>query len=325
MPSQAGRAGVDVFFVISGFIMFHTTRDHSRTAPSFWRDRLIRIAPLYWFVTLIVTALSIAGFRPPGAERVDAVDVITSLAFFPTVSASGDWHPIINPGWTLIYEMYFYFLFGLTLFMKSQVWALAALIAFFSFGWLLAQSMPLPHAPTYYFSPIVFEFAAGGVLALLFNRSIVIPARTGRLIGYGLSAVGVVATVIAAAMFIELIDRSPSARTILFGGPAILIVAGALVLEKAGASSRSTALLFLGAASYAIYLCHDQVVAFTLRGFEALGASHTPVTQVAAAIVAITAGVGVGIALYLGFEKPVTKWLKSRARGSEPRGLGRSA
>lgn len=80
-----GRAGVDIFFVISGFIMFHTTWDARRRVTRFWIDRVIRIAPLYWLATLAVTGLVLVGFHPAGVMKISLEDVIADMLFLPDI------------------------------------------------------------------------------------------------------------------------------------------------------------------------------------------------------------------------------------------------
>src|SRR5215471_1422417 len=64
--SRFGTFGVDVFFVISGFIMFYTNRTMRRGAREFISNRLLRIVPLYWLATFAMVALFLIGFRPNG-------------------------------------------------------------------------------------------------------------------------------------------------------------------------------------------------------------------------------------------------------------------
>lgn len=313
----AGRAGVDIFFVISGFIMFHTTRNGDRALPDFWSDRLIRIVPVYWLMTVLLIVLVVLGFNPSGAEQIGMRDVVASFAFFPVVSATGDTFPIVDPGWTLIYEMYFYFLFGLTFFLKSQVKALCALVAFFAATFALSRlGPPLPHALNYVFEPITFEFAAGGLLALLYRYPLPVSARRGKIIGYAMSVVGFATIFTTAFLFGPILNMSLGLRTVMVGGPAVVIVAGALILEKSGAISKNPTLMLLGAASYAIYLSHEQVIIYTIRVFNKLGAPHTLPFQLTAAVVAGVLALSAGLALYMFFEKPFTAWLKSRLRRS---------
>lgn len=108
-------AAVDVFFVISGFIMVHSTRrwmDSKLPFKGFLVKRLIRIVPLYWFFTLFVSFLAFA--RPGLSEySVTAEFVAKSLFFIPTHTGPDFLRTtVVAVGWTLVYEFWFYLLFG---------------------------------------------------------------------------------------------------------------------------------------------------------------------------------------------------------------------
>jgi exopolysaccharide production protein ExoZ len=306
---SVGRAGVDLFFVISGFIMFHATHDTPQTPLRFWTNRVVRIAPLYWLVTLLVAALWLAGLAPFGVAKIDGQDILASLAFIPDVRADGSAYPVLAVGWTLVYEMYFYVLFGLCLLLRSQGLSLAVLTGFFLASWLALTQMTAPsHMLGVYLQPITLEFAAGGALALIWRRlPATLPAGAGRFWGYGLIIGGALALAVAAGYFGEAINTDGALRLAVFGSPAILVVAGALVLERAGAVSHQPHLLLLGAASYAIYLIHPLGVQY---GTAAVAGAGSIVAGVFAALVSVA----LGIALHLRIEKPLLARLSGAAR-----------
>ena len=105
--SVSTSSGVDVFFVISGFVMVYTTYKRTKNPFEFWRDRAIRIVPMYWIATLCMISLYMIGFRPAELHAYELQDVISSLFFIPDVRADGIEKPIIPLGWTLNYEMFF--------------------------------------------------------------------------------------------------------------------------------------------------------------------------------------------------------------------------
>lgn len=304
-----GRAGVDLFFVISGFIMFHATHESPQTPLRFWTNRLVRIAPLYWMATLLVVGLWLAGLAPFGVTRLDAQDVAASLAFLPDVRADGSGYPVLAVGWTLVYEMYFYALFGLCLFMRSQALSLVALAAFFLVSWFaLGWISAPPHALTVYLQPITLEFVAGGALALAWRKlPDRLPAVGGRVWGYGLAAVGLVALAPAAAVHGEAINSDSALRLVVFGLPAVLVMAGALILQRAGAVWREPRFLLLGAASYAIYLIHPLAIQYSVAAASVAG-------PLAAGIVALLASVALGVAVHRRIEIPMLAWLRATAR-----------
>jgi exopolysaccharide production protein ExoZ len=164
-----GSSGVSVFFVVSGFIMVHiswTNFGTSKAAANFMQRRIIRIVPLYWAATI----LAFAFHRVSGTHG--AVDgwreLGYSLVFVPYPGGDQSWSPVLSQGWTLNFEIMFYFLFAIGLFFPRRV-ALAAivglLVAFVLFG------SYIPNASLAYLaSPIVLWFALGMALAILWHR-----------------------------------------------------------------------------------------------------------------------------------------------------------
>jgi hypothetical protein len=101
---QIGAAGVDIFFVISGFIMFHTNRNVfglTGAAILFLKRRILRIAPLYWLCSAFA-------FWP----GVELKSLVASVLFVPVRSEDGSIHTVLAPGWSLNFEMFFYIVFG---------------------------------------------------------------------------------------------------------------------------------------------------------------------------------------------------------------------
>jgi peptidoglycan/LPS O-acetylase OafA/YrhL len=310
---HVGRAGVDVFFVISGFIMFHTTQDGGRTTTQFWTDRVVRIAPLYWLMTLLVVALYLAGLPAGDVTQLDANDVPLALAFIPNFRGDEDWNPILSTGWTLIFEMYFYFLFGLTFFLKSQARQLIVLTAFFIVFFLFSSAIWVNFTLFRWSQPITLEFAAGGLLALLYRRPLTLPRLTSRMVGWGLIVVGVIAFFIVAFIVGDGTAEPTLLRTLVNGPPAVMVVAGGLLLEKSGVVWNSRTLLLLGAASYSIYLAHLPVLQYASLLWADLQPTMPgllPAFYAATYVAALLSG----LALYFGFEKPVHNFLKARLR-----------
>ena len=122
-----GHAGVDIFFVISGFVMAISATGQGRpTAGEFLRRRILRIVPLYWIFTLVMLAKILAVKVHPGLGR-DVVHlqtpigyVLASLFFIPYRNSQGDIAPVLAVGWTLSFEMLFYLLFALALKWKVE-------------------------------------------------------------------------------------------------------------------------------------------------------------------------------------------------------------
>ena len=113
-----GIWGVDIFFVISGFIMMYVTENNQK---NFLIKRIIRIVPLYWILTLGV--FSIAIFYPDLLNNTTAnfEHLIKSLFFVPFDKNSSGHFPILFLGWTLNFEIIFYILFSISLFFQKKI------------------------------------------------------------------------------------------------------------------------------------------------------------------------------------------------------------
>ena len=296
---DVGRAGVDVFFVISGVIMWRITSGKVPQPGVFIWRRFSRVAPLYWLATLLVAAIAQVspGFLPevrPGLRHL-----VLSLAFIPHLDPRGLPFPTLPPGWTLDYEMIFYLVFALALAFpaKARAWRVAGLLlAIVVAGFIFPDS-------AYYMgaNPMLLQFAGGVGLGVMTERGR-LPSRAW---GFGLllAAVLVWTLVETGGLFSELW------RPVVWGIPAGMAVAGALAVE-AGAPRRAwvhngaprlwphRSLMALGDASYSIYLFHlpaTAVIAHTL------GYARPWIFLPVSIIVSIAAG----LAAHAWIEKPL--------------------
>ena len=291
---NVGRSGVDLFFVISGVIMWRVTGvGETRPGAFLWR-RLTRVAPLYWVVTLALAAVAALwpAFLPnvhPGTRHL-----LLSLAFIPHLDPTGLPFPLLPPGWTLNYEAIFYLVFAAALFAprRRQAWIVcAALFLIVAAGLILDDPVYILGA-----NPLMWEFAAGIAVANFADMG-ALPGRRG---GWALVAVGVAGLAIPAmlGMFSEL------GRPFIWGVPAALIVAGALSVEEAGGVWKSATVTLLGDASYAVYLVHLPAQALV---------AHTLGTANAWLFIpaAFAASIGMGLACHRWIETPLIAWARA--------------
>ncbi len=249
-----GAAGVDVFFVISGFIIWTVgSGDEASPGVFFWR-RLTRVAPAYWLVTGAVIVLATLWPALLRQVTLSPAHIALSLAFVQHIDPRSLPFPVLPPGWSLNYEAVFYGLFTLVLFAPAAArfrLLLAALGGLIVFGVL--------DPPAYYLGAnmMLLQFGAGAWLA----RRQQLGRRILPEIGAGLAVIGIL--LLAAQGLTGL--RSDLWRPLLWGVPAAVIVAGAVALEPLRAIRPPVALLRLGDASYAIYLCHFVAVALAAR------------------------------------------------------------
>jgi exopolysaccharide production protein ExoZ len=248
---ENGAAGVDIFFVISGFVMVISSRrlvDQAGAWLIFLRHRVVRIVPLYWLLTtakiLAVVVLGSVVLR----TSLDFNFVAGSYLFLPVTDSAGHFRPVLPVGWTLTYEFLFYLFFAAALAMRVDPLRITipglGLIAIAA----LARTEAWP-AWTILFDTIVVEFLFGVMLAKWTLRGFRLPpviAGVFVLFGFGL--------ILIMPMISEI------ARVLTWGIPAFAIVAGAVSLEPLVASALPRGLLTLGDASYSIYLSHGFVL-----------------------------------------------------------------
>lgn len=182
-----GAAGVDLFFIISGFIMVYTTRDNDGSFQYFYSymvKRISRIVPVYMVLTLIYWMAMLIASDVVGSEfGYGLKDVIKSLLFYPLNVVSGEppnlGAAVLYPGWTLNYEMYFYLVFGASLLFRKMRWlALTGWIVFTLIVLpLLKGGVPVLDANLSYgwgsylnllTSPMIWEFFAGVLIGLVY-------------------------------------------------------------------------------------------------------------------------------------------------------------
>jgi peptidoglycan/LPS O-acetylase OafA/YrhL len=243
-----GTVGVDLFFVISGYIMWTTTEHRDRGPLAFWLARVVRIVPLYWIFTVTYVAAAVLTPESFFVVNLDPVHIVKSFLFVPeTHPTLGLVAPVYTLGWTLNFEMFFYLLFGLCLFVPWPRVRFALLAAIF-LALVAAGQLLQPYSPIVrtYVDPIMLEFLAGVMLAIASPLLM----RCGTAAGLLLMAAAVawVAGAYGYGLVLE--------RIVSHGIPAVTAVAGALMIEPAVRARPSRLGLMLGDASYSIYLAH---------------------------------------------------------------------
>lgn len=308
---QVFAAGVDLFFLISGFLMLVPAKREGATPGTtpgttagttagmtpgrFMLRRLIRIVPLYWATTLVLAAVVSLAPVEFSSRQPDAWRLALSLAFLPHADQTGGLFPYLAMGWTLNYEIFFYAIVALSLRLPARLRfraVAAVLVGLVGIGLLVAPRMP---ALATWTNPLLLEFLAGGGLAMLRARGR-LPGRGAGwpLIGTGLAALALVE---AAGGITE------GRRLLLWGLPALLVLAGALSLEPAREAPPLAWLGRLGEASYSLYLLHTLVISVVVR----LVGTAAPGRFLLACLVG---SIAAALACHAAFDRPVTQWLR---------------
>ena len=321
-----GSAGVDMFFVISGFVMVWVTRNRSGSVGGFLYSRASRIYPLWWVYAGIMAVWLGASAGEPGS-------LLRSFALLPQAGA-----PVLEVGWTLIHEMYFYAVFaGLLCLPRERLaegllaWALAVALCA-----LVLSAPPLAGSVVELAtSPLTLEFLMGAGLALMLERGRVVTACTAWVeLGAGLVLLVLAMGFAPEAWFVAYPNM---AKVVMFGVPCALVVDGCVGVERAGGWASGVWSRFgtrLGDASYSLYLSHLFVLSAGGKAF-ALAASVTglavfdlasgaPVPRLLFAVAGVAACVVVADASHAWLEKPMARSLR-RFRPGGFVGRGRTA
>jgi exopolysaccharide production protein ExoZ len=246
VTTQRLFSGIDIFFVISGFIMYVTARKLS--AGEFAWRRLIRIVPLYWILTLALCAMAMLDAANVHHADITPGHVLKSLLFIPyhNPAQGGMLWPALVPGWTLNYEMAFYALFaGSLLLPKYRTRTVVAVLAAAVVAGAIWSRSETLSVWGFYTSNRVGLFAAGMVLGRAYGSGTL---RMPRWLCVALVLVGFWGVLsdwppVATDRSIELVSS-------------IAIVLGVLAWERQFGMPRWRPALWLGDASYSIYLAH---------------------------------------------------------------------
>lgn len=293
-----GGAGVDIFFVISGFVMAVSSRPPSpdsavnlANAIDFFKRRLLRVVPLYWFYTLLKIAAVLA--LPALALRttLDPAHILASFLFIPWTSPWGLIQPVMPVGWTLNFEMLFYAIFAAAI--ALNVNRLAFCLG--AFCLLHAAGLVLPDlaAPAFYGRTLLFEFGIGLLVAELYrHRLAMLPALLMLCAGIALIAH-------ESAVFDRLFFQGLGAGLLVLGG---------IHLERnAAVRAALSRLSVLGDISYSSYLCHSFLVPVAVV-LLARAQLQEPAVVILITLLAVVAG---SFASHFWIERPLTERLKA--------------
>lgn len=311
-----GIFGIDIFFVISGFILsFIVLRARQprgvEAAWYFLKRRLIRIFPIYW----IFVALTF--LRMWRGAQLRHMRFLPSLFLLPSPSYPV-WWMLIPVAWTLVFEMFFYYVLALIqLFTVKR--AVPCLIASLSLAVALGTiySIRRPYL-ILVGNPILLEFVFGACLALLFRRF-----GRRRLMGIVLTLGGAIGAIAvralcvhgAASMEMILADDQVWRRVLTWGLAAGTLTAGVIFWSPSPKGRPGKIAVVLGNASYSAYLGTSLALEFTFRGLFALLRDHPPfstgvhfVCQVIGAFAVLV----VGWVFYQFVEWPLLRKLQAR-------------
>jgi exopolysaccharide production protein ExoZ len=292
---EFGDLGVDLFFVLSGFIIFYVHQkdfNNKEQLKTYAYKRIARIFPVYWIVTLIF--LSFVLF-----DR-SFLQIITSLFLIPT----GE-QPIVGVAWSLQHEMLFYILFAFAIWNKRvflpavYLWVLITI--FVNVFLRIELSNPLV---ALVLSPLNLEFLLGCTAAYIYRKYM--------LTNFG--ALALIGTLyILAAWVIQIVTSLEFNHVLAWGIPATLLILGLVSLERNKDIKINKTLVYIGDASYSIYLLHvtciliSEKISIRLSFYE-----HELLINIVAVITAV-GSIIIGLLFYRFVEKPLLKNIKQRS------------
>ena len=293
------EAGVDVFFVISGFVIVYASAHmfgDIANVKEFLGRRIARIVPLYWLVTSLVILAAMAHALRVASPLGDGIPyIVASYAFIPWMRPDGVMFPLYRPGWTLEYEMLFYGIVAVLLAVRLRfaVPLIAAIVAALPAAgalWRPAQPQLL-----YWTDPIVIEFAYGVLLAY----AVLAGARIPRWAQLACVAAGVLG-------FAFYGTAHGVHRAFSYGIPAAFLVAASLGSQPKQHARLARTCVLLGDMSYALYLTH-------LLPTRTIGAVWTrlhlfgPIGIATYILVTLAAAAALALAVNYWFERPATR------------------
>lgn len=299
-----GNAGVDLFFIISGFIMCHTVDKKDVDFIRFIKSRLHRIIPIYWLLTsfaLVVFLIAPEKVNSSGGNT----NIFTSYFLLPTEDKY-----LIQNGWTLRFEFLFYLIFAISLSIKAAYKYLVPMGIIFGLVSLGGLFPPTTYLSQFFLSPMLLEFTFGIAAFYLFhNRTVKVGPRFGVLL------------ILTSVTLIVLVShyKLENYRVIVYGIPALFFFLGMLAMEPAIIENKSNMLLRMlkqiGDSSYSLYLFHPFALVGCSIILSKMGLNQFGYLFV---ILLVVCSVISGHLCYLYMEKPLARLTRMNKKPKMP-------
>jgi exopolysaccharide production protein ExoZ len=302
----SGGAGVDIFFIVSGFVMAVSTigRDLGpHPALTFLKRRFIRVFPLYWVITALFAAEFLLLLHFPHWQTHGEVYnpltkrlILSSVFLIPRNEI-----PLLGVAWTLIYECFFYLLFALALALRLAPARLLTplMLALVLLGTTHFVSGPRTVVIT---NELLLEFLAGVFLGM----AVLAQKKLNVSLSAVLGLIGIVFLLLPR-------HNMSSGRILIWGIPSALVVLAAVFLEDHIGKLWPKFILLFGDASYSLYLIHGPCLYVLLRIFETLGIARFGVLrwqdEWLIGIVSLIVCIAVSLLVYFWIEKPLLRFL----------------
>lgn len=252
-----GWFGVDFFFVLSGFIMVyihHKDLENRKNIISFFKKRFIRIFPVYWFIASIY--LFFLFYTSKLVWSNDYIYIIKSYLLLPSSIS-----PFLGVAWSLVYECFFYFIFGLGLFLGLKIMKyilITWLILIIVFSFFTSQSNP-----TFIFNNFILEFLFGCIVGyhFVYNKN----KFSNKPKIFIFSGLIILVCMYIFTLFTEFAIKSSIESRFGYGIASALIIFGAANFNSIKDNKINNILLKFGDASYTLYLIHPIVLGIAYK------------------------------------------------------------
>jgi exopolysaccharide production protein ExoZ len=312
---RTGFAGVDLFFVTTGFLMFSlNAKDfgHGDRAATFVWKRFIRIFPLYWIVLFSKLGASFAFDYDPQTKELGASEIARGVFLLP--SPEGFITPgLIGVSWTLTLEIFFYLLFSAACLLPMQATRVLA-AAWFT---VCAVRQVSGFAPSNVWldivtQPLNLEFGLGCLVAYLFAKGHLPSPRWLLLAGAGLFA--------AALLYQHQAKSNEEFRAVTLGVAGAVLIAGMVKWESQRSVKVPRLFTLLGDASYSVYLLHGFFAKNLTKQFANRfpGIADSEVGLAALGVGVIAATLALSVIVHFAVEKPLIRFTKPRRKSAPP-------
>jgi exopolysaccharide production protein ExoZ len=292
---QGGFLGVQLFFVLSGFVILSAHwKDLGRQSrlARFFSKRFFRIYPIYWVILAITFAQHHHSYNPSDPKMNHWV-ILSSFLLVHVHSTNR----LVDVSWTLFHEIVFYAFFSLAI-----LWRRVGLgiMAVWLIGSVIFSSSPFERFLPEIFYPDHLLFGFGMAAAWLLSRQWNLPHRLVTAAGMG---------IFAGVALISISMGLPTYLKLIAGFGAAVLMLGAAAWERAEGLQIPRAAAFLGDASYSIYLVHLPVIWILAKLMKKVGIHHHFPQSVGFLFLALAA-LTFGIGTYLTIEQPMLLWFK---------------
>jgi len=293
-------SGVDLFFVVSGFVMVTIGRGTFTgldAACRFLVKRAWRILPLYWVFTTLVVILMAVVPTMVNSSHSDEQSILASYLLIPHHEL-----PVLTVGWTLIHEAYFYLMFALALALIAERWLPLYLASWATLIILAHWTDTAGHTPANMLiaSPLTLEFIAGALVALYWRR---LPLRAAPALLLSGAVVMGLSVLLMSDDAPKLLD--PWDRAACFGLGSVLLLSGAVLLEQSVKRRPPRWLTAVGDSSFSLYLTHVFVISAWGRLWALLLPSDHWLHHAVFLVTAVAASCVLGHAVHLWMERPL--------------------